>query len=54
MICPISGGEPRLMGEPVDLMVGHRLVRFSCQGCLGRFFANPHAYFGMLPAPTTR
>lgn len=47
--CVVSGdkfgGE---MGEPVDYVIGTRLVRFCCPACVDQFEANPARYLSML------
>ncbi len=50
-VCPVSGQALGSMGEPVDLVIGNRLVRLCCGGCTARFLANPQAYYGELPSP---
>lgn len=39
--CPVAGGDLGLMGKPVDMMVGHRLVRLCCAGCDKQVKADP-------------
>lgn len=39
--CPVSGADLGSMGKPIDMMVGHRLVRLCCDGCVGKLNANP-------------
>ncbi|MHC4130076.1 MAG: hypothetical protein ACYTBR_14165 [Planctomycetota bacterium] len=39
--CPVSGEPLGSMGEPVDYVVGNRLVRLCCKGCLRSLKRNP-------------
>jgi YHS domain-containing protein len=39
--CPVSGGELGSMGEPIDIIVGNRLVRLCCAGCEKQVRDNP-------------
>jgi YHS domain-containing protein len=39
--CPISGEKLGAMGEPVNLVVGNRLVRLCCSGCERSVNADP-------------
>jgi hypothetical protein len=39
--CPVSGEALGSMGEPIDVMYGHRLVRFCCGGCLKAYRKDP-------------
>ncbi len=39
--CVISGEPLDAMGEPVDYVIGTRLVRFCCSGCENMFEKNP-------------
>lgn len=49
--CVVSGeklgGE---MGKPVDRVVGNRLVRFCCTGCINDFNKNPIKFLKMIDA----
>jgi YHS domain-containing protein len=42
--CVVGGGELGSMGEPVEIIVGNRLVRFCCSGCEAPFLAQPAKY----------
>jgi len=46
--CPVSGEQLGAMGEPYDHVSGTRLVRFCCDGCVGKFEGNPAAYFAKI------
>jgi hypothetical protein len=46
--CVVSGEKLGGMGEPVDYVVGNRLVRFCCGGCTGAFFKDPAKYLAKL------
>jgi hypothetical protein len=48
--CPISGEELGGMGEPLDLVVGHRLVRLCCKGCKKGLKKDPVAVLAALDA----
>lgn len=39
--CIIAGGKLGSMGEPYEIVVANRLVRFCCEGCVDKFMANP-------------
>ncbi len=39
--CPVSGGELGGMGEPVNVVIGNRLVRLCCKGCISKLNADP-------------
>ncbi|HED65100.1 MAG TPA: hypothetical protein ENJ09_06035 [Planctomycetes bacterium] len=49
--CPVSG-EPLKgdMGEPIDVVVGTRLVRVCCKGCIKKVKANPAAALAKVDA----
>ncbi len=49
-ICVVSGQKLGGMGEPVDYVVGNRLVRFCCGGCPQAFFKEPAKYLAKLDA----
>lgn len=42
--CPVSGQKLGAMGEPVDKVIGNRLVRFCCDGCPAKYEADPAKY----------
>ncbi|HUW62669.1 MAG TPA: hypothetical protein VMZ06_16805 [Candidatus Bathyarchaeia archaeon] len=48
--CVVSGEKLGAMGSPIDYVVGNRLVRFCCQGCVGAFTKNPLPYLKKLDA----
>jgi len=41
--CPITGRPLGSMGKPIDMMVGHQLVRLCCSGCIEAVQENPAA-----------
>lgn len=49
--CVVSGeklgGE---MGQPIDYVIGNRLVRFCCKGCVKMFEKNPAKYLAKIDA----
>lgn len=46
--CPISGGELGHMGEPTEIVVANRLVRFCCGMCDSKLVKNPTAFIAEL------
>ncbi len=42
--CVVAGGELSSMGEPVEMVVAGRLMRFCCAGCKPKVEANPAKY----------
>lgn len=48
--CVISGEELGSMGEPTDIVVANRLVRFCCEGCIGDFHRNPREHLAKIDA----
>jgi YHS domain-containing protein len=47
--CVVSGDKfGGDMGEPVDYVIGTRLVRFCCPMCVKQFEANPARYLSKL------
>ena len=48
--CPVSGGELGSMGEPMDIVVGNRLVRLCCAGCEKQVRENPEPIIAKLDA----
>ena len=46
--CLVSGGKLGAMGDPVDHVYKNRLVRFCCQGCIGKFEKEPAKYLAKL------
>jgi YHS domain-containing protein len=49
--CVVSGEKLGSMGDPVDLVVGNRLVRLCCSSCVKTFAADAVAFMAKLPAP---
>lgn len=49
--CVVSGEKLGSMGDPVDLVVGNRLVRLCCSSCVKTFAADAVAYMVKIPAP---
>ena len=39
--CPVTGEKLGSMGKPVDLMVGDKLVRLCCKGCIEKVRKDP-------------
>ena len=48
--CVVGGGKLGSMGKPVETVIGNRLVRLCCKGCLPKLKANPHKYLPKLDA----
>lgn len=46
--CVVSGMELGAMGEPVEYVIGTRLVRFCCKGCDKAFEKNPAAHLATI------
>ncbi len=46
--CPVSGEALGSMGEPINRIVGNRLVRLCCSGCQDKLAANPAAFIAKL------
>ena len=46
--CVVSGEELASMDEPIDHVVGNRLIRFCCQQCVKHFNKEPAKYMQML------
>ena len=49
--CVVSGEPLDAMGGPVDVMYGHRLVRFCCKGCLKAYKKDPAGTVAKVYAP---
>ena len=53
--CPISGQDLGSMGKPINMIVGHRLVRLCCAGCVQKVKDNPvgaiHKVYGSPAKP---
>jgi YHS domain-containing protein len=47
-VCPISGGPLGSMGEPAEIVVGNRLVRLCCAGCIPAIKADPVKHLATL------
>ncbi len=47
-VCVVSGEKLGSMGEPVDIVVANRLVRFCCSGCIGAFYKAPAVHLAEL------
>jgi len=48
--CPISGGKLGSMGDPAEIVIANRLVRFCCAGCIEKLESNPVAFIAELDA----
>ncbi len=46
--CVVSGEKLASMDQPVDHVVGHRLVQLCCEGCVKDLSANPAKYLSIL------
>ncbi|MBI5434127.1 MAG: hypothetical protein HZA52_14940 [Planctomycetes bacterium] len=46
--CVVSGEKLGAMGEPIEYVVGNRLVRLCCKGCVGKFEKDPLAHLAKL------
>ncbi len=42
--CVVSGEKLGSMGDPIEYIVGSRVVRFCCAGCVGTFEKEPAKY----------
>ncbi|MCC7171389.1 MAG: hypothetical protein IT459_13155 [Planctomycetes bacterium] len=56
--CVVSGEKLGAMGDPIEYVVGNRLVRFCCKACVEKFEKDPLAHLAKLtqvaaPAATT-
>ena len=49
--CVVSGKELGEMGDPAEIVVGNRLVRFCCAGCKKTFAKDRISYMQKLPLP---
>lgn len=52
--CVVSGEKLGSMGEPVDVVVGNRLVRLCCAGCEDQVRAEPDKYIEKLDAAVVK
>lgn len=53
--CLVSGEQfGGMMGEPVDYVIGNKLVRFCCKMCIRKFEANPATFLAMLSTHDTQ
>ena len=48
--CLIGGEKLGSMGDPVEIVIANRLVRFCCAGCVGEFEKNPGEHLAKLDA----
>jgi len=48
--CVVSGEELGGMGDPIDYVVGNRLLRLCCKGCKKKVSSDPLAYLAKLDA----
>lgn len=48
--CVVTGQQLGSMGDPVDYVVGNRLVRFCCAGCESAFLKDPVAHLAKIDA----
>jgi YHS domain-containing protein len=48
--CVVSGEPLGSMGDPIDMVVGGRLVRLCCKGCVDKLNADPVGYLAKVPA----
>lgn len=48
--CVVSKEPLGGMGEPVDMVIGHRLVRLCCDGCLERLRRDPLTFLAAVAA----
>ncbi len=48
--CTISKNKLGGMGDPYEMVVGNRLIRFCCSGCLPTFNKNPAKFIAMVDA----
>jgi YHS domain-containing protein len=48
--CVVLGGKLGSMGEPAEMVVAGRLLRFCCAGCEGKANANPVKYIEIVDA----
>ncbi len=49
--CPVSGEKLGGMGDPIDVVMGNRLTRLCCKGCVKKFRRDPVAYLAKVKAP---
>ncbi len=48
--CVVAGGKLGSMGEPVEMVVAGRLMRFCCAGCEPKLEADPAKYIKLIDA----
>lgn len=48
--CVVSGGKLGGMGEPIDYVIGNRLVRLCCKGCTKKLTKDPLVYLSKIDA----
>lgn len=46
--CPVSGEELGAMGDPVNVVIGAKLVKLCCAGCEKKVAAEPAKYVAMV------
>lgn len=46
--CAVSGQKLGSMGDPLDVVIGNRLVRLCCKGCVKSLRKDPLKYFSKL------
>ncbi|MEW6746090.1 MAG: hypothetical protein AB1486_25395 [Planctomycetota bacterium] len=46
--CPVSGQKLGAMGDPFDLVLGNRLVRLCCEGCVKKVRAEPQRFLDLV------
>ena len=52
--CAVLGGKLGEMGEPVNVVVGNRLVRLCCGGCVAKVRKDPLTYLAKIDAARPR
>lgn len=52
--CPVSGEKLGAMGDPLDLVVGNRLVRVCCKGCIKGVLKDRDAAIAKLDAAVVK
>jgi len=48
--CAVAGGQLGSMGDPTEMVIGGRLLRFCCASCEPKVSANPIKYITMIDA----
>lgn len=49
-VCPVSGEKLGSMGDPIERVVGGRLVRLCCKGCLKKLAKDPLKFTAQVDA----